>query len=717
MAVGLGGIAILGLALPSQAASAVYLDAATAKSLASTMPRPVNAHESTYFVFTDRYANGSEDNDFGAGQFQGGFDPKSTTAFHGGDFIGLSANLQRIKSLGFNSIWITPPVANQPKIGNYSGFHGYWGIDFTKVDPHLGTDAEFKAFVDKAHSMGMKVIMDIVVNHTGDVITYLDDKGFVSPSDVPYKDAAGTPFDVTEAAKYTENCTALGQTGCFPLMNLDSFQRSFMKAGGSLTRSPAFLNDLTNYHNVGDNSDCGWAAGECATFGDFLGLDDLFTEKPDVVKGMSDVYASWVTRFGIDGFRIDTAKHPNKEFFDYFVPAVNAAAKEAGKGELTMYGEAWLTNAGELSDYYRKRALQSTLDFPMQGKVDSFAAGATDGAKFSKAFAWDDYFNTGNAPGTVRNAYGLTTFLGNHDMGRSNALIAGSTSDLGKSLVSRVNLANSVMFLMRGAPSVYYGDEVGILGNGGDAGARQDLMPTQVMEWQLAGRLGGDAVGKKGFLGSAQLKNPIAVNITALQALRNKYPALKDGAMVLRYGSGSVVAWSRISAKEKRDYLVLVNNGTKSQTVTVPVSNKSTTFASVFGAKTSVKSTTKYLLKVTVPARSSLVLRAASTLPVQKSAPVAKLSAAFDYLAATPMLTATVKTTDPVQVTFVARPDSNSAWQVIGVDDAPSYRFLLDPWVWGDHASMQFSAITRTSNGATAGGQVITVNRADVSGD
>ncbi len=96
--------------------------------------------------------------------------------------------LARLKSLGFTAIWVTPPVKNQVFQGASAGYHGYWGLDFTHVDPHLGTDADFAAFVNCAHGLGLKVYMDVVVNHTGDTIS-VSTNGFVPPSQVPYRTA------------------------------------------------------------------------------------------------------------------------------------------------------------------------------------------------------------------------------------------------------------------------------------------------------------------------------------------------------------------------------------------------------------------------------------------------------------------------------------------------------------------------------------------------
>ena len=129
-----------------------------------------------YFILIDRFCNGDESND---DQGCGEFDPANDEAFHGGDLAGVKSRLPYIRDLGFDAIWITPPVHNQwinPYIST-RGFHGYWAWDFTRVDPHFGTLEDYRRMVDSAHRLGLKVIQDIVVNHTGNFFT-VDEKDF-----------------------------------------------------------------------------------------------------------------------------------------------------------------------------------------------------------------------------------------------------------------------------------------------------------------------------------------------------------------------------------------------------------------------------------------------------------------------------------------------------------------------------------------------------------
>ena len=172
------------------------------------------------------------------------------------------------------------------------------------------------------------------------------------------------------------------------------------------------LNDVTRYHNRGDIS-WGSCVGRCEMDGDFSGLDDLMTEDWTVVKALADAYGSWITKYGIDGFRIDTAKHVDPYFFGRWLPLIQQTAVAAGKPAFTSFGEIWYTDPAQLSEMMRARQLPSVLDFPFQDMARKYVTDKASGGSLAALFADDDYYTT-----ATTNAYGLTTFLGNHDMGR-----------------------------------------------------------------------------------------------------------------------------------------------------------------------------------------------------------------------------------------------------------------------------------------------------------
>ena len=136
-----------------------------------------------------------------------GYLPDDKGYYHGGDIEGLRRKLPYLDNLGISAIWVGPIYANQAVqpdssnlYGHSSGYHGYWILDFLNVDPHFGTNAEFARLVDEAHGRGIKVFMDVVTNHTADVIELLDNAGYRNKRDFPYRDVDGVEFDDSDYA-------------------------------------------------------------------------------------------------------------------------------------------------------------------------------------------------------------------------------------------------------------------------------------------------------------------------------------------------------------------------------------------------------------------------------------------------------------------------------------------------------------------------------------
>ena len=140
-------------------------------------------------------------------------------------------------------------------------------------------------------------------------------------------------------------------------------------------------------------------------------LDDLFTERRDVVTGMEDIYKTWVD-FGIDGFRIDTVKHVNMEFWQSFSPALLDHAEQSGNDDFFMFGEIADPDPLEMSRYSTRGTLPAALDFGFQKAAQEFVAGGAPQA-LGAFYRNDDLYTDADS-----NAYSLPTFTGNHDMGR-----------------------------------------------------------------------------------------------------------------------------------------------------------------------------------------------------------------------------------------------------------------------------------------------------------
>ncbi|HLP01943.1 MAG TPA: alpha-amylase family glycosyl hydrolase, partial [Opitutaceae bacterium] len=534
-------------------------------SLAVPVPRFTHpgAGQTIYFVLTDRFANGSGANDRGGltgGPDEHGFDPTRISHFHGGDFVGLTARLDYLKDLGVTAVWVTPPFRNKSVQDGTAGYHGYWILDFLRIDPHLGTRAEFDAFVRQAHARGLRVYMDIIVNHTADVIQFADGVAYRDKAMAPYRDAQGRLFD-ERAVAYN----GLSDPADFPALSLErSFaRRPIVPAGERDAKNPAWLNDPTLYHNRGNST----FAGESAVHGDFAGLDDLFTEHPRVVQGFIDIFCRWIVETGVDGFRIDTAKHVNAEFWQAFSPALRACARAHGRADFLQFGEVY-DEAGDpafLSEFSTEMPIDTTLDFGFFAAARRFVSQGGTGAALADFFARDDYYTDHDS-----NVHATTTFLGNHDAGRFAYFISrdnpGATPER---MAALVRLGHGLLYLVRGQPVVYYGDEQGMIGRGGgDMRAREDMFAAQAPEFASAPLLGTAHTGADDKFDT---RHPFFRFLHELGALRAAHPALRTGTMLPRpTAEPGVFAFSRIDRDERVEYVVALNNS-RAATVVVSV--------------------------------------------------------------------------------------------------------------------------------------------------
>ena len=147
-----------------QQSSALNTQKVQAKSVASNSAITTKWQDDIiYFIFTDRFSNGDKSNDINV-------QANNPQGYHGGDLQGVINKLDYIKDLGATTIWITPPMDNRDEAfkvssGDMYGYHGYWTKDFYKVDEHLGDMKKMQELVTKAHAKGMKVLIDIVMNH------------------------------------------------------------------------------------------------------------------------------------------------------------------------------------------------------------------------------------------------------------------------------------------------------------------------------------------------------------------------------------------------------------------------------------------------------------------------------------------------------------------------------------------------------------------------
>ncbi|WP_103094963.1 alpha-amylase family glycosyl hydrolase [Novosphingobium guangzhouense] len=592
--------------IPSLAALALALSngaafAGTVEDMRARTPE----QEVIYFVLPDRFENGDTSNDTGGlkgGKLQTGFDPTDKAFYHGGDLKGLNARLGYIQGLGASAIWVGPIFKNKPVQGpkgnESAGYHGYWITDFTQVDPHFGTNEDFKALVEAAHARGMKVYMDIIVNHTADVIQY---KEGVSQG-YPYRSKADYPFSTRGGVKGPAiNPGFLGETvqtaeNWAKLTDPSFAYTPVVPKAEEDVKVPAWLNDPIYYHNRG-NTD--WK-GESAQYGDFVGLDDLATENPRVVDGMIDIYGSWIDRFGIDGFRIDTARHVNAELWRKFVPAMLERAKAKGINNFHIFGEVATGDYDPalLASWTRNAGLPGVLDFAFMRAVDDAAGGAKDGGTETLARLFDDdALYAGGKAGAMQ----LPTFLGNHDAGRLPMFLKlGQPLASNDELLKRSMLAHAMLLTLRGVPTIYYGDEQGFVGHGGDQWSRQDMFVSKDLRLTDEPLLGTTRAPDAEHFDP---EHPLYRLIAQLATLRRQTPALTGGITTVRAASDKpgLFAVSRFDPATGNEVLLAYNTSTEAVAGNLAVEPKSAQFQTLAGSTCPVKATAPGSVTITLP--------------------------------------------------------------------------------------------------------------------
>ncbi|MFF8727718.1 pullulanase-type alpha-1,6-glucosidase [Streptomyces sp. NPDC015171] len=629
--------------------------------LAAVPARHDDTREQFYFVMPDRFANGDTANDRGGltgSRLSTGYDPTDKGFYQGGDLKGLTRKLDYVKGLGTTAIWLAPIFKNRPVQGTganaSAGYHGYWITDFTQVDPHFGTNEDLKALISAAHAKGMKVFFDVITNHTADVVDYKEKSyDYLSKGAFPYLTEDGRPFD---DADYADG----GRT--FPAVDAGSFPRT--PEAASRAKVPAWLNDPTMYHNRGDST----YAGESTTYGDFSGLDDLWTERPEVVRGMEKIYQRWVKDFAVDGFRIDTVKHVDMEFWSQWATALDRYAAERGRKDFFMFGEVYSADPSVTSPYVTRGRLDATLDFPFQDAARAYASQGGSAQRLARVFGDDYKYTTDKA-----NAYEQVTFLGNHDMGRIGSfLVQDDPKATDAEILKKDKLANELMFLSRGNPVVYYGDEQGFTGSGGDKDARQTMFASKVADY-----LDDDEIGTDRTHASAAYDRgaPLYRDIAALSRLRKANPALTDGVQTERYAAdgAGIYAFTRTDPETGAEYVVAFNNAGGEKSATFATGSAGRSYRGVYGTSETVRSDAGRRVTVTVPAGSAVVLKAAGPLAEPAGKPVITLKAPAAGATGTVDITADVDGGQLNRVVFAAQAGSGK-WRVLGSADHAPYK-------------------------------------------
>lgn len=383
-----------------------------------------------YFLMTDRFNDGDPTNNQ---QAQLDYDPKLDSKYHGGDLVGIQQKLDYIKGLGATGIWITPPVANQwwDPLAGYGGYHGYWAQNFTEVDPHVGTLADYRNLSSALHEQGMYLIQDIVVNHTGNFFSYRDGYDAADPAKGVTLNTASEPLNAVIQSPFNQN-----------------------NPGNANDRTAGIYHWTPSINNYQDE-----VQEQTYQLSD---LDDLNTENPVVQKALRDSYNYWIREVGVDGFRIDTVFYVKPEFFKDFLYStdpnslgINLTAEQTGRTNFLSFGEGFAsdkafedTKAKKIDSYMTDQAgkqelLPGMINFPLYTTAgDVFARGRPTA---ELAYRIDSMMSLHKRPQL------MPSFLDNHDVDRF--LAGGSEAALKQNLL--------LMMTLPGIPVIYYGTEQG----------------------------------------------------------------------------------------------------------------------------------------------------------------------------------------------------------------------------------------------------------------
>jgi glycosidase len=422
--------------------------------------------EVIYQILVDRFENGDPNNDYRV-------NPHAPAAYHGGDWQGIIDRLDYLEELGVTAIWISPVVKNVETDAGVDGYHGYWAQDFTAPNPHFGDLAKLRELVDKAHERDIKVILDIVTNHVGQVF-YYDINGNGRPDESI--EGSGQSSPVVRTSEYDPDfdprgiqaSTSLGEAGLAPVR---FFNRPEINR---LAPEPEEFANPNWYNRKGKVTD--WGVREQVVTGDFPGgLKDLKTTNPQVREALIDAYAYWIGVADFDGFRIDTLKHVEYDFWEVFAPAIREYAAERGKDNFLMFGEAFDGNDELLGSYTYGNGVDSVFYFSQKFQViDGVFAygGPTSQIENLIEARKQNYSNQPKPLGpTTEDGEGipprdmLINFVDNHDIPRFL---------YNKPSIPALHNALFYVMTIDGIPCIYYGTEQQFDG-GNDPFNREDM--------------------------------------------------------------------------------------------------------------------------------------------------------------------------------------------------------------------------------------------------
>lgn len=522
--------------------------------------------EIIYQIVVDRFENGDDSND----ELDGiGIDPTDLARHQGGDWAGILGQLDYLERLGVTTLWLSPIVDNVQRNGDQDGYHGYWARDFTSVNARFGSEGELVELVKAAHARGMRILLDVVINHAGNVFFYdLNEDG----------ERAG------DESEPSFSKVAYGVPVVFDREPVRLWRADENGKIGRVTLTEDFFHLQGQTTNFTDENEL--------ERGDFpTGLRDLATDDAQVMAALIDTYAEWVRRTDVDGFRLDAVPHVARRDWARFCKGLRKRLAAQGKTEFLLLGEVFRSQPADLARYTQPDMLDSVFDFTFKvDAVDHFLLEGASAQLARESFegARSAYPSRGQPLGIGLDPWqARVLFLDNHDVAR----VAGRLVD-----ERAVWLALVLMFTADGIPSIYYGTEFGFSGAAGSA-SREVMWKAERDE-----------------------THPTFKLIARLAELRKQLRVMRRGDLLVRYASqedgfsrakdAGMFAFERTLAQDR--ILTVLNGHAQKQSEASLTTGfaEGTELFDLLGADVAAEVGKGGRMKIVLPPRSAVILGA-----------------------------------------------------------------------------------------------------------
>ena len=421
-----------------------------------------DAGDVLYLIMPDRFAQGAMQLDTSSLRHPVADDRTSPHGRHGGNLAGINNHLDYLDSLGITAIWLCPVLENDMRGGSY---HGYATTDYYRVDPRFGTNKDYKELVANAHDRNLKVVMDMIFNHTGSDHPWMQD--------MPTKDWYNHP------------------------------QGDVMTNFELTTVHDPYASDYDLDRTVN-----GWFVRS---------MPDLNQRNPHVLKYLTQNSIWWIETVGIDGIRMDTYPYADEKAMDRWVDDVLAEYPD-----FNIVGECWYVNSPGAASWQRRAAanrtgstLPTVMDFwlMLHGR-DVFSNGEARGGDSFTAHGLKDVYAHLTEDFLYDDPQHVLTFFDNHDTDRFLRTMPADSLEL-----DTWKQAQALLMTTRGIPQIYYGTELLMHGDKsrGDGFVRLDM----------PGGFEGDTVNSFTPQGRTDMQNQAWTYLSKLLNWRRS-PAVND---------------------------------------------------------------------------------------------------------------------------------------------------------------------------------------------